>query len=276
MHYDENAASTRRCVAIVDLSGKRAHAACFTLAKQSRRASPVPATALLGLRRFHCPDDPRFRDADISARRCDDGRPTGRAIALYIHRNLLGGAAASAVVDLRFASVPNELVLQSRLSLAHAHLYCAGLHLRLGRDFSAHYFSAMKNRIILAGGSGFIGRSLSPLLLSKGYEVVVLTREPSHQAGAIRHVHWDGRKIDKWAEVLEGATAIVNLTGKNVNCRHTAKNRREILESRVNLVRVLGEAIATSTQPPEAFVQASGIAIYGDAGDRWCDEAAPN
>ncbi len=134
----------------------------------------------------------------------------------------------------------------------------------------------MKNRIILAGGSGFIGRSLSPLLLSKGYEVVVLTREPSHQAGAIRHVHWDGRKIDKWAEVLEGATAIVNLTGKNVNCRHTAKNRCEILESRVNLVRVLGEAIATSTQPPEAFVQASGIAIYGDAGDRWCDEAAPN
>ena len=137
-------------------------------------------------------------------------------------------------------------------------------------------FFELKKRIILAGGSGFIGRSLSALLLSKGYEVVVLTRAPSHQSGAIRHVHWNGRKIDKWAEVLDGAKAIVNLTGKNVNCRHTAEHRREILESRVNSVRALGEAIANSAQPPEAFVQASGIAIYGDSGDRWCDETAPD
>ena len=134
----------------------------------------------------------------------------------------------------------------------------------------------MKKLIILAGGSGFIGRSLSRLLLSKGYEVVVLTRAPPHQAGAIRHVHWDGRKIDKWTEVLDGAKAVVNLTGKNVNCRHTVQNRREILESRVDSVRVLGEAIANSAHPPEAFVQVSGIAIYGDAGDRRCDETAPH
>ena len=133
----------------------------------------------------------------------------------------------------------------------------------------------MKRRIILAGGSGFIGRSISDLFLSKGYELVVLTRAPSHQEGPIRHLQWDGRTIDHWAETLEGAKAVVNLTGKNVNCRYTARNRRVILNSRVDSVRVLGQAVAGCAQPPEVFVQAGGIAIYGDAGDRWCDESAP-
>lgn len=134
----------------------------------------------------------------------------------------------------------------------------------------------MKNRIVLAGGSGFIGQSLAPLLLSKGCEVAVLTREPSHQAGGIRHVHWDGRRLNQWVEVLDGAKAIVNLTGKNVNCWSTPENRREIIESRVNSVHVLGEAVAQCAQPPESFVQVGGSAIYGDSGDRWCDETAPH
>jgi uncharacterized protein (TIGR01777 family) len=133
-----------------------------------------------------------------------------------------------------------------------------------------------KRRIIVAGGSGFIGQAVSLLLLSEGYEVVVLTRAASHQAGTIRHVRWDGYETDGWVETLDGAKAIVNLTGKNVNCRRTPENRREIIDSRVNSVRALGEALGRCAQPPEVFVQASGIAIYGDAGDRWCDEAAPH
>jgi uncharacterized protein (TIGR01777 family) len=134
----------------------------------------------------------------------------------------------------------------------------------------------MKTRIILAGGSGFIGQSLAPLLLAKDDDVVVLTRSPSHQEGAIRHVQWDGKTLGDWARLLDGARAVVNLTGKNINCRHTPENRREIVDSRVNSLRVLGEAIARCTQPPEAFVQAGGVGIYGDAGDRWCDEHAPH
>lgn len=133
-----------------------------------------------------------------------------------------------------------------------------------------------RSRIILAGGTGFIGQALSKQLLAQNYEVVVLTRAPSPQESAIRHVHWDGRKIGNWIEVLDGAKAVANLTGKNVNCRHTAENRREIMDSRVNSVRVLGEAVARSAQPPAVFTQTSGIAIYGDAGDRWCDEDAPH
>jgi uncharacterized protein (TIGR01777 family) len=133
----------------------------------------------------------------------------------------------------------------------------------------------MNTRIILAGGSGFIGESLAPVLLARDYEVIVLSRTPSHQKGAFRFVQWDGDTLGDWAQILDGAGAVVNLTGRNINCRHTPQNRREIINSRVNSVRILGEAIARCTQPPKAFVQASGAGIYGDTGDRWCDENAP-
>jgi len=131
-------------------------------------------------------------------------------------------------------------------------------------------------RIVLAGGSGFLGRTLSTTLVSKGYEVVVLTRTPSPQERLVHHIQWDGKTLGEWAGALDGARAVVNLAGKNVNCRSTPANRREIIESRVDSVRVLGEAVVKCAQPPSAFIQAGGIAIYGDAGDRWCDEDAPH
>jgi uncharacterized protein (TIGR01777 family) len=134
----------------------------------------------------------------------------------------------------------------------------------------------MKPRIILAGGSGFIGQSLASSLLERGDEIVVLTRTPSHQEGAIRHVQWDGRTAGNWIEILNGSLALVNLTGRSINCRHTPENRREIIDSRVNSVRVLGEAITRCAEPPKVFVQAAGVGIYGDQGDRWCDETAPH
>lgn len=133
----------------------------------------------------------------------------------------------------------------------------------------------MKNQIILAGGSGFIGQSLVSPLLAKGYRVVVLTRSPSHEDRAIQYAQWDGKTIGDWVQFLEGAKAVINLTGKSISCRHTPENRREIIDSRVNSTRVLGQAVAHCTQPPDVFVQASGIGIYGDAADRWCDENAP-
>ena len=134
----------------------------------------------------------------------------------------------------------------------------------------------MKGRIILAGGSGFLGQSLAKTLPEKGYEVIVLGRAAPHQSATARHVQWDGRTLGEWARLLDGATALVNLTGRSVNCRHTPENRREIIASRVDSVRVLGEAIAQCSQPPQVFVQAGSLAIYGDPGDRWCDEDSPH
>lgn len=134
----------------------------------------------------------------------------------------------------------------------------------------------MKSRVIIAGGSGFLGQSLAKVLLGKGYEVVILSRGVHREGSGIRQLNWDGKTLGDWSQASDGAKAVVNLTGRSVNCRHTPENRREIMESRVNSVRVLGEAIARSNRPPEVFVQASSLAIYGDPGDRWCDENAPH
>ena len=130
----------------------------------------------------------------------------------------------------------------------------------------------MKPPIILAGGSGFLGEALADALLERNCDVVVLSRRATRDAGRVHQIHWDGRTLGDWAQAIDGAKAIVNLTGRSVNCRHTPENRREIMESRVNSVRILGEAVARSSRPPEVWVQASSLAIYGDPGDRWCDE----
>ena len=130
----------------------------------------------------------------------------------------------------------------------------------------------MKPRIVLAGGSGFVGQSLTLFLVSKDYEVIVLTRTESDHRGAVRNAHWDGKMSGDWTEFVNGASAVVNLTGRSINCRHTPENRREIIDSRVDSVRVLGRAIGQCAQPPKVFVQIAGIGIYGDKGGRICDE----
>ncbi len=130
----------------------------------------------------------------------------------------------------------------------------------------------MKPRIVLAGGSGFIGQSLSPFLVSKNYEVVVLTRGRSDHHGSIREAHWDGKTLGEWTQFVNGALGLVNLTGRSINTRHTPEHRREIIDSRVDSVRILGEAIGRCVQPPKVFVQLAGVGIYGNKGERICDE----
>ena len=115
--------------------------------------------------------------------------------------------------------------------------------------------------IVLAGGSGFLGRLLSGHLASSGYEVVVLSRSPSGNGGATT-VAWDGETIGPWREYIKGARAVVNLAGRSVNCRYTRANRREILQSRLRSTRVLGEAIAHCDDPPPVWLNASTATIY--------------
>jgi len=130
-----------------------------------------------------------------------------------------------------------------------------------------------KGLVVLAGGSGFLGRALSGELERAGYEVLVLTRRA--RAGRVRQAEWDGRGVGAWARVLEGAEAVVNLAGRSVNCRYTRRHRREIVESRVNSVETLGRAMRACARPPKVFVQVASLAVYGDAGRRVCCEDAP-
>jgi uncharacterized protein (TIGR01777 family) len=126
-------------------------------------------------------------------------------------------------------------------------------------------------RVVIAGGSGFIGRALAGALRDRGYDVVILTRSPARPGD----IYWDGRTLGEWANHIDGARAVVNLAGKNVNCRYTRRNLAEIDQSRVNAVRAIGGAIARCDNPPKVLIQASTTAIYGDAGERWCDESTP-
>lgn len=137
----------------------------------------------------------------------------------------------------------------------------------------------MKKRIIIAGGgTGFVGQTLRSYLIDQGYdEVVVLTRDPDRhpKENGVRFVRWDGRTVGDWKSEIDGAHAVVNLAGKNVNCRYTKAALDEIDQSRVNAVTAMDEAIAQCAAPPKVLVQSGSLAIYGDAGDGWCDEARP-
>ncbi len=116
-------------------------------------------------------------------------------------------------------------------------------------------------RLILAGGSGFLGQALARHFQALGWEVAVLTRTPQ-ASHATREVRWDAETLGEWTRELEGAAAVVNLTGRTVDCRYNEANRRAILNSRVNSTRVLGEAIARCQNPPPVWLNASTATIY--------------
>jgi len=78
-------------------------------------------------------------------------------------------------------------------------------------------------KIILAGGSGFIGQILAGHFTGKGDEVIVLTRNSNSTIGNVKYVHWDGQTMGAWVNELEGSDVLINLTGKSVNCRYNEK-----------------------------------------------------
>ena len=104
----------------------------------------------------------------------------------------------------------------------------------------------------------------------RGHHVTVLTRGP-HTANW-QTVHWDGRHAGLWTQYLEGADVCINLTGRSVNCRYTAKNREEIYDSRIESTRLLGEVIAGLADPPRVWLNASTATIYRHALDREMNE----
>lgn len=135
-----------------------------------------------------------------------------------------------------------------------------------------------KQRLILAGGSGFLGQELAKYFQALGWEVVVLTRSPQANRAA-REVAWDAETLGDWARELEGAAVVMNLTGRSVDCRYTPTNRRLIIESRVNSTRAVGQAIAQCAQPPRVWLNASSATIYrhtlGPAWDESGTDFAP-
>ncbi|OBF91068.1 NAD-dependent dehydratase [Mycobacterium sp. 852002-51163_SCH5372311] len=130
-------------------------------------------------------------------------------------------------------------------------------------------------KVVLAGGSGSLGRRIAADLAPGGHDVVVLTRRVN-PALDIRQVPWDGRTLGDWAAELDGAnTAVINLAGKLVDCRPTPRNIAELRGSRVLATRALVEASTQLKSPLAHWIQASTTAIWSDAGETRCDETTP-
>lgn len=129
-------------------------------------------------------------------------------------------------------------------------------------------------KVVLPGGSGYLGRHLAGRLRDRGDEVVVLTRGRAGQRDGIRYVSWDGRTVGEWASELERADAIVHLAGRRVDVRPTRRNVEELIRSRVEPVVAVGRALEEVAAPPPVWVQVATLAIFGDAGDELLDETS--
>ncbi|MEM7261753.1 MAG: TIGR01777 family oxidoreductase [Planctomycetota bacterium] len=134
--------------------------------------------------------------------------------------------------------------------------------------------NAERGRVVIAGGSGFLGQSLAAALVADGWEVVTISRSAPRGESHGRHETWDVETIGDWAKSLDGAAALVNLAGRTVDCIKTPDHCDEILRSRVESTTLLGRALRTVDQPPPVWVQMSTAHIYGDPPTRVCDEDA--
>jgi hypothetical protein len=126
-------------------------------------------------------------------------------------------------------------------------------------------------KVVIPGGSGQVGNILARSFHREGHDVVILSR--SSNTAPWRFVGWDARTLGGWAREIDGADVVINLAGRSVNCRYNARNRQEIMASRVDSTRVVGEAIAAASRPPRVWLQASTATIYAHRYDAANDEA---
>ena len=123
--------------------------------------------------------------------------------------------------------------------------------------------SDSKSKIVIAGGTGYLGQLIARSLWEDNWEVVLLSRSPNKGSVIGRSIYWDAKSLGEWTGELESAQVLLNLTGRSIDCRHNAANREEILSSRIYSTRVLGEAVSIAQTPPSCWLNASSMALYG-------------
>lgn len=113
-------------------------------------------------------------------------------------------------------------------------------------------------KIIIAGGTGFLGENLEKYFTAKGHQVYILTRNPQHK----NEIYWDAQTIGEWKNSLEKADVLINLAGKSVDCRYHEKNKQEIYSSRINSTGILQKAVDECSEKPKIWLNASSATIY--------------
>jgi uncharacterized protein (TIGR01777 family) len=133
-------------------------------------------------------------------------------------------------------------------------------------------------RVLIPGGSGFLGVALVDALLENQHEVIILSRSPNtvKSASNVRVVAWDGKTPQGWGHLVGEVDAIINLAGSSIGAgRWTQARKVSIRSSRQQAGRAIVAAVEKAAQKPTVLIQASGIGAYGDQGDLELDETSP-
>ncbi len=121
----------------------------------------------------------------------------------------------------------------------------------------------MKKKIVLAGGTGFVGKYFAEQFKKLGYDIIIISRQSNH-------VPWGN--TDAIIAAIDGAEMLINLAGKSVDCRYTQKNKAEILRSRIDTTQALGEAVLQCKNPPPLWINSSSGTLYRHAEDHGMTE----
>lgn len=120
-------------------------------------------------------------------------------------------------------------------------------------------------KLIISGGSGFLGSLLTSYFGNRFEEIVLLSRKQKPQYKNIRTVLWDAKSFSGWEAEFENADVVINMAGRSVDCRYTENNKKLIMDSRVESTTIIGKAIARCAQPPSVWLNSSTATIYRHA-----------
>lgn len=123
-------------------------------------------------------------------------------------------------------------------------------------------------KIVLAGGSGYLGQVFAKHYRDITDEVIILARKKQQDIANVKFVIWDGKTASDWCEHLSNADLLINLCGKNVNCRYTQKNQTAIIESRLTPTLLLNRVIEKMENPPRVWINITSATIYRHAEDK--------
>ncbi|MDB4292344.1 TIGR01777 family oxidoreductase [Maribacter sp.] len=117
-------------------------------------------------------------------------------------------------------------------------------------------------KLVIAGGTGFLGNACIDYFKSSFDVLFILTRGNERAFDNVHFVHWDAKTIGSWSNHINNCDVLINMTGRSVDCRYTDKNKKIILNSRTDSTSVLGEAISRAKKPPKLWLNSSTATIY--------------
>jgi uncharacterized protein (TIGR01777 family) len=129
-------------------------------------------------------------------------------------------------------------------------------------------------KIIICGASGYFGSVLAPFLCGLNHNITLISRSALDYSlpSNAQYVNWDGETLGEWSNEFDNADAIINLSGRTVNCRYNEENKRQILESRINTTRLVARAITQARKPPSIWLNSASATIYRNEFERDMDE----